>query len=55
MSGGYACQCNNNKDENIVDCIPDEDRLILQVRVCSNILPDCEMDFPYASSILCGL
>ena len=31
MSDEYKCQCNNDKDESIVDCVPDEERLILEV------------------------
>ena len=27
----YKCQCNNNNDQNIVDCLPNQRRIILEV------------------------
>ena len=27
----YECRCNNNNDQNIVDCLPNQRRVILEV------------------------
>ena len=33
----YECQCNNNNDQNIVDCLPNQRRIILEVVSCQSL------------------
>ena len=42
----YECQCNDNNDENIVSCLPEESSVILMVRM----LVYCIYELDYVAS-----
>ena len=29
----YVCQCNNDGDENIISCLPEESKIVLEVSI----------------------
>ena len=33
----YECQCNDDNDDNIVSCLPEESRIVLKVCLCINL------------------
>ena len=51
LENKFECRCDDDNDRNIIDCLPDERKLILKVHIIMKVsIPTCMFTMKYGTT-----